>query len=441
VAGLAEVRGISSRATRRQTSEGIVVEAGLNMNSECEVMPVRPSAMAGSAPSRPIRILYIMDSIWNVGGAEACLVRMTKHLPPGFECRVLTFHSSPKSRWFIDQFDCPVDHWQINNVWDRTAFRVARQLYRLVRDQQIDIVHTFFQTSDLWAGPIAKLAGAKVHISSRRDMGFMRQRKHHLVYRLLRGSFDQVQAVSEGVRQYTIETDGVKPERTLTVHTGIDPEVNVDPNEIRREREQYDLPEGVPVITTVANHRHVKGIDVLVRAAALVIKEAPDARFLIVGGLGGNAEDQAFSKGVVQLAESLGVGGSMRFAGESKRVPTLLALGDVFVLPSRSEGFSNALLEAMRAGLPCVATSVGGNPEVVAEGVTGYLVPPNDPEAMASRILELIRNPVTRRQMGAAGRRRMLQEFTTEIMVSKVTAAYDHLLRNKGSRSPARAEN
>jgi glycosyltransferase involved in cell wall biosynthesis len=272
-------------------------------------------------------------------------------------------------------------------------------------------------------------------------MGFMRQRKHHLVYRLLSGSFDQVQAVSEGVRQYTIETDGVTPERTLTVHTGIDPEVNVDPNEIRQERDRYDLPEGVPVITTVANHRHVKGIDVLARAAALVIKEEPDARFLIVGGLGGNAEDQAFSQGVVQLAESLGAAQSMRFAGESKRVPTLLALSDIFVLPSRSEGFSNALLEAMRAGLPCVATSVGGNPEVVAEGVTGYLVPPEDPEAMARRILELIRNPITRRQMGAAGRRRMLQEFTTEIMVSKVTAAYEHLLRNKGLKSPERAEN
>ncbi len=396
--------------------------------------------MASSEPSRPIRILYIIDSLWNVGGAEGCLVRMTKHLPPGFECRVLTFHSAKSSRWFIDQFDCPVDHWQINNVWDRTAFRVARRLYRLVRDQQIDIVHTFFQTSDLWAGPIAKLAGAKVHISSRRDMGFMRQRKHDLGYRLLRGGFDQVQAVSEGVRQYTIEKDGVTAKRTLTVYTGIDAEVDLDPKEVEQERQQHDLPQGAPVIATVANHRHVKGIDVLVRAAALVIKEVPEVRFLMVGGLGGNDTDREFSREVVQLAESLGAARSIRFAGESNRVPALLALSDIFVLPSRSEGLSNALLEAMRAGLPCVATAVGGNPEVVADGVTGYLVPPDDPEAMASRLLELLRDSGMRRQMGTAGRRLMLQKFTTEIMVSKVTAAYEQLLRTKGSRLQARAE-
>ena len=182
-----------------------------------------PDRRPEAAPTRKIRILYIIDSLSNVGGAELCLLRLTKHLPKDqFECRVLTFYSRPGHDSLLRQFTCPVDHWQVNNIYDRNAFAVARRLARLVRDEKFDIVHTFFQTSDLWAGTIAKMSGARILISSRRDMGILRELKHKIGYRLSRGMVDQIQTVSESVRRWTIENDGVDPARTVTIHNGID---------------------------------------------------------------------------------------------------------------------------------------------------------------------------------------------------------------------------
>jgi len=406
-----------------------------DMNAHGTTMEGPAAIEKRSAIARPIRVLYIIDSLWNIGGAEACLLRMTKHLPRDrFECRVLTFHSGPASRWFVDQFDCPVDHWQLDNVHDWNAFQTARKLYRLVREQQIDIVHSFHQTADLWAAPIARLAGAKVLISSRRDMGILRNWKHAFGYRLLRGVFDQVQAVSEGVRQYVLQTDGVNPERTVTVRTGIDAEVQLSAAQLEGVRQQFEISADRPTVITVANCRHVKGTDVLVRAAALVGKEFPEAQFLVVGTLGGNDTERSFTKQVQELRDSLGATSQVRFLGRVvEEVPALLRVSDIFLLASRSEGFSNALLEAMRAGLPSVATAVGGNPEVVVEGETGFLVPPENPQELADRILRLLRNPEMRTEMGRAARHRMREKFTVETMIDQLTANYQQELHKKGA--------
>jgi glycosyltransferase involved in cell wall biosynthesis/peptidoglycan/xylan/chitin deacetylase (PgdA/CDA1 family) len=402
-------------------SRGVIVTA-----KSSEVFnPTKPA-------TRPIRILYIIDSLSNIGGAELCLLRLTKYLPRDqFECRVLTFNN--EDGLLLGKFDCPIYHWQTDNVYDRNAFRVARRLQKLVCDEQIDIVHTFFQTSDLWAGPIAKLGGAKLLISSRRDMGILRQPKHDLGYRLMRGIFDQVQAVSDGVRRWTIENDRIDPDRTITIHNGIDPNLDAPAEEVEFLRRQVGLKAGVPVIANVANFRHVKGMDVLVRAAALVGREAPQARILVAGGFGTTTSARAYASDVLELSRSLGAERWLTFLGQLENVAPLLKLSDMFVLPSRSEGLSNALLEAMVFGLPCIATAVGGNPEVVVDGHTGFLIPSDDPMALADRILRLIRDGELRRTMGAASRERALQRFTLEAMSSRVMAAYQLALEVKMS--------
>jgi glycosyltransferase involved in cell wall biosynthesis len=391
--------------------------------------------------TRPIRILYIIDSLWGVGGAELCLARLVRHLPRAqFECRVLTFHSNEICRPFREQFDCPVDHWQLNNIRDRNAFRIAKRLRNLVREHQFDIVHTFFQTSDLWAGPIAKLCGVKVLISSRRDMGILRSPKHNVGYRIVRGMFDQVQAVSEEVRRYAIETDGLNPQKTITIHNGIDSAPHVSDCEIEELRQIAGLDADTPVVSCVANVRPVKGIDVLVRAAALVHREMPKVRFLVAGAFQGIPAELEYTAALRSLQQSLGVESVIRFLGQIKEVPALLKLSDIFVLPSRSEGLSNALLEAMRAGLPCVATSVGGNPEVVVNGVTGFLIPLDSPEALADRILKLLRDPALRRRMGQASRFRVLQNFTLDVMGARIVAQYNYLLQRKDCKVMAAPE-
>ncbi len=381
---------------------------------------------------RPIRVLYVIDTIFSMGGAELALFRLVQQLEgKGFRCTVVTFHTNERARPFREQFPCPVHWWELQSTYSLEALRVARKLRRLVREQDIDIVHTFFQSADLWAGPMAKLFGAKVLISSRRDMGILRHLKHKIGYRLLRGCFDQVQAVAEAVREFTIRTDGVDAKRVVTIHNGIESSVGVSQEELVRLRAACNLKPGVPVIVCVANFRPVKAVDVLVRALALVNGRNRNWQMVVVGGMGGSAVDVAYGEEVLALCRSLRVDGQILFAGYSENVAAYLELGDIFAMPSRSEGLSNALLEAMRTGLPCVATAVGGNPEVVVEGVTGFLVPPDDPSAFAERLLDLLGDPALRSAMARRARARLLDRFTVGAMATRIRAEYNSLLAAK----------
>jgi glycosyltransferase involved in cell wall biosynthesis len=356
---------------------------------------------------------------------------MTKHLPRDqFACSVLTFYTGESSAKLLEQFDCPVYHWRLEKMYGWREFQVAKRLFRFVRDEKIDIVHTFFHTSDLWAGPIARVAGAKVHISSRRDMGVFRRKRHHIGYRLLRRFVDQIQTVSEGVRRYTLQADGADPKRTVTIYNGIESDSPISEAAVEEVRRDYDLPPGCPTILVTANLRPVKGLDLLIRAAAIVAKEMPGARFLVAGSFGG-AQQEPYVQQLVELCESLGVSHVVRLLGQSQHIPELLSLSALYVSPSRSEGFSNALLEAMRAGLPCVATAVGGNVEAVVDGETGFLVPPEDPGELAKSILTLLRDPELRHSMGQAGRERFLRCFTVGTMMTKLVAAYLDVLPQK----------
>jgi len=361
-----------------------------------------------------------------------CLLRLTKHLPRHlYECRVVTFHARDCADSLLNQFDCPVYHWPLTNVYNHQAVRVAHRLRKLIKDENIDIVHTFFPTSDLWAGPIAKLSGVKALISSRRDMGILRNARHQTAYRLLRRVFDQVQTVSDSVRRWTIENDGIDPKRTITIHNGIGP-LSV-PRESRIEdlRRAIEGTEDTLVLTTVANFRHVKGIDVLVRAAAIVGKVFPAVRIVVAGNLDTTTAGREYADEVLQLSASIGASPWMRFLGAVDDVSAVLKLSHVFVLPSRSEGLSNALLEAMSAGLPCIATAVGGNPEVVVDGETGFLVPSDDAEELANRMLTLLRDPQLRHRMGEASRHRVRQHFAIEAMTSRVVTCYEKVLHQK----------
>jgi len=387
-------------------------------------------------PVQPIRVLFLIDSLWGAGGAEMSLLRLVERLPPQrYQCRVITFHSDEVANSFVARFPCPVEIWPMKSLSDPGTLGLVNRLRRLVRQDKYDIVHTFFPACDLLFGPIAKLSGARVLISSRRDMGIVRQRWHRSAYRWMHRMYDQVQAVSESVRRYAIDTDGLDPRRVVTIHNGVDAGMPVDSSD--RTRLEFGCAPGGPIVTMVANIRRVKGIDVFLRAAAIVKQRCPDTTFLIAGVFGTNAEHVTYKEEVLRLRNTLGLDKQVRFLGASTQVPQLLALSDVFALTSRSEGFSNALLEAMVCGVPPVVSAVGGNPEVVEDGVNGFLVPPDDPAAAADRIMKLLADPEMRRRMGAAARKRVLDRFTIQVMVNRVAAAYDSLLEKSESTQEA----
>ncbi|HEX7976391.1 MAG TPA: glycosyltransferase [Anaerolineales bacterium] len=183
---------------------------------------------------------------------------------------------------------------------------------------------------------------------------------------------------------------------------------------------------GRPVLLFVGRHRYYKGVDDLIRALP---ETGAD---LLVGGDGPRRSEWE------RLAGGLGLGERVRFLGDvpAADLPGLYASADVFVLPAnaRAEAFGTVLLEAMASGLPCITTRLGtGTSYVVQDGLTGLVVPPHDPPALAGAINRLLADPALARRMGAAGRERVLQEFTLEKMVARVDQIYRELLTDRSS--------
>jgi glycosyltransferase involved in cell wall biosynthesis len=387
---------------------------------------IRP-ARAGLVRREKIRVLFIIDQLCESGGAEHVLLKMIDHLPRDqFDCLLLTFKHNPAIERFR-RLPCPFYVFRLGRTYDLNALRVALKVRKLIRSHRIDIVHTFHETSDIWGGIVARASGCRVLISSRRDMGILRSRKHMFGYRIANMYVKRVLTVSNRVREYCIRSDGLSAAKVVTIHNGLDLRAFDNDQTSKFCRRSLDIPEHVPLITTVALVRRIKGIDVLLRAAALVCRLFPQAVFLVVGGY---AEADYFEE-LKRLSVELGLGGNLKFAGHREDVIGILKSTDIFCLPSRSEGFSNALIEAMACALPCVATNVGGNNEAITDGADGYIVPSENAETMAQRILNLLRFPEKSREIGLAARRKVEQQFTVDLMLRKLVGVYGELVNSK----------
>ena len=382
----------------------------------------------------PINVLYLIDTYHTeCGGGEAILRKITRLLPHDrYSCSVATFASDLDAGTLAALLECPVHLLPLRNTYDWNALQVARRIRGLIHDQQVQIVHTFFNTSDLWGGLVARWSGVPILVSSRRDMGILRTSKHRIAYRLLAGMYDQVQAVCEEVREASIRQDGLDPGRVVTVHNGVD----LDEMHSAPALDRTTLPEltgASHVIVNVANVRRVKGIDVLIRAAAPICRKFPRLRVLVVGHI----SESAYFEELKTLAQNLGLEENIKFLGQRHDVFSLLKSCDVFCLLSRSEGHSNALLEAMACGLPCVATRVGGNAEVVIEEQTGFLVPSEQPELASERIIRLLDHPEVAQKMGERGRQIVEEKFTVKRMIEQTTELYDGLIEKKLHSRPS----
>jgi L-malate glycosyltransferase len=156
------------------------------------------------------------------------------------------------------------------------------------------------------------------------------------------------------------------------------------------------------------------------------VRQFPETRFLIVG----EVLEKEYVNELRRLVDELGLTKYLRFEAGQTDLRQHLTEADIFVLPSRSEGFSNAIIEAMASSLPVVATDVGGNSEAVADGASGFIAPPNDAEALADAVISLLSDPARARAMGLSGRKTVEEKFSMEIMVKQVARAYTRLLHD-----------
>jgi len=254
-------------------------------------------------------------------------------------------------------------------------------------------------------------------------MGFRRLRKHRAAYRLLASMFDQIHTVSDAVRDYTIRQDGADPSKVITIPNGVDTRAIQSAGDSAQLRSQYGLDKASHVIVDLTTVRQVKGIDTLMRAAALVRLQFPHVLFVVAGKI----SEPAYFAELNSLLSELELAENFRFLGGVEAVFPLLNMCNVFCHLSRSDGLSNAMLEAMACGLPCVVTRVGGNPEIIEEGRNGFVVPADAPDLAADRIITLLRYPDCARRIGERARQIIRENFTAEVMVRRLVKLYDGL--------------
>ncbi len=238
---------------------------------------------------------------------------------------------------------------------------------------------------------------------------------------------DAVCPVSEAIASALADA-GLDRRRIHVIPNGVDLEA------VRRSAELPSVwPEGWPgdgpLVGTVARLEPVKGVDDFVRMAAIVADRRPDARFLAVG-------DGSRADHLHRLAESQNVSGRLAFIEGALSPMSHVARFDVSVLASRSEGAGIVLLEAMALGKPCVATRVGGIPEIVEDGVTGLLVPQGEPEALAEAVIELLDDPARAAAMGETGRKRVTEHFSLRGMTDAYLELYRELVTAQAGGLP-----
>lgn len=325
---------------------------------------------------------------------------------------------------------------QIESLLSLKAFFSILRVVKILRSKQIDIVQTFFQDSNIFGVMASKLAGVKVTISCRRDLGFWSNSRINKTLSMLNKFTDHHLVNSQSVKTAFVENERVKSGKITIIHNGIDVSF-LDALAAANLNEEFPtLSSDDQVVGIVANFtRKVKRLDLFIEAASEVVKNIEKVKFLIIGG--GNLEPE-----LRRQVKELGLEKHVIFAGVREQPVRYMKSFNVGVLCSDSEGFSNTLMEYMVAGIPAVATSVGGNQEIIEDQVTGLLVPPDDSIKLAEGMLKILNNPELGMRLGLKGREFIKGHYDWDRVVQTTQDFYSDILgeteESKGERFPIR---
>ena len=372
---------------------------------------------------RKIKILHLTSTPHGIGGVERLLLDMAAHYDRDrfsvAHCNLFDetggegpFPTALRATG-LPCFEIEGRRW--NDVP-----RLVRELVRLIRREQIDVLHLHMVHATIVGGLTAWLLNpARVVLSKHYQYAMLSGRFARLLDRTFTNRAEAVAAVSQCVQRDLVR-HGMAPGRTRVIYNGIDLKM-FD----RRAAEKTPLARdgGGPLLACLGSLHPVKGQEFLLRAMPDILRQHPGARLFLIG----EGRERARLE---QMRESLGIRDVVMMPGFQRNVPAILPQIDLCVHPSVDEAFGLVLLEAMAAGKAVVATSVGGIPEIVAEGRTGLLVPPRDPAALARAVCTVLADPEQRANMGAAGRARVEQEFTIQKTMRDYETLYSQLMGN-----------
>jgi glycosyltransferase involved in cell wall biosynthesis len=361
-----------------------------------------------------IRVLYVVGT-FTAGGAERHLLELWSRIDRSrFSIEIACFRREGQFLSAVEALGWPVVELGVRRrVYDGAGVRGFLRLLGVVRRFRPAIIHGYLFGPNLFAAAAGRLAGVPVIVVAKRNVDAFETGRQILLQRLAHRLATHVTAVSEAVAQSAIAL-GVPRERITVIPNGVDAARFASLDGLGA------APHAVPVIGSVGCLAARKDYATLLEALALLAGRGRAFRAVLIGDGPERAALEARARG-------LGLSERVEFLGERKDVEALLAGLDLFVLSSREEGISNALLEAMAAGRPAIATAVGGTPEVLSPD-TGWLVPAGSPPALADAIDEALANPAEARRRSIAARRAVRDDLSIEAMVKRHEAFYEKAL-------------
>lgn len=365
--------------------------------------------------SRPVRVLLLIDSLGPDAGTENQVVEMIRRfdrtqveifigcLEDGVRLQSLARYGHPLV-------------FPTKSVFSLNGLKELFRLNRAINRHAIDVVHTYMIRATIFGVLGSQGSRVRAILTSRRNLGYWYTPGLLRLFRILNRLTTRVIANSKGAGSVAIATERLDPDRVDVIYNGVDLHRFDRPLD-QQLRLRLRIPKDAPIVGIIANYRPVKNHALFLKAAQLVARRVPDAVFLMIGR--GPLESE-----LRQLAQDLNIGDRVFFSDDQGDVSAFYPLLQVACLSSHSEGFSNAVLEYLAAGLPVVATSVGGVPEIIEHGKNGFLVPAGDAAAMAQAITGLLLDPEQARAMGRYG-----QQLCQRFELGNVVRQYEQYYR------------
>jgi glycosyltransferase involved in cell wall biosynthesis len=374
--------------------------------------------------SHRIKLLQMLTN-FHIGGTERQVANLALGIDSSrFDLHLACLRHSGELLAELETLRVPRSEFRIGRLYSPKTIWQGIRLAHYVRRNLIQIVHSYGFYPNVFTVPVARMAGASIVVASIRNtvdlLTPMQRRLQKLVCRLA----DCILVNADAIRENLIE-QGYDRSKIVVIRNGITMEKFREARRGAVIREELGFPASARLVGVFSRLNRMKGIEYFLDAARVVAERFPDVCFLVVG-------DGAIKGELEEQARRLGLAQRIVFTGFRSDVPDLLMEAAISVLPSLSEGTSNTLLESMAAGIPVVATRVGGNPEVIEDGVSGLLVPPRDSTALAAVIGRLLEDEELALGLGQAGIRRVAELFSIEGSIDQTEHLYQRLVEAKG---------
>ncbi len=366
---------------------------------------------------RKYTILHTIET-GGPGGAETILLNLASNLDSSrFRSLVLL----PGSGWLHEQLQqagVPTFLARSEAWYD---LHLLRAMARLAWREKVDLIHSHLPDQNFYSSLVGRLTGRKIVVSYHGSQCKADGLKGTLKLETVKRAAGAAVVCSDYLRK-KLEEAGFASEKIVRIYNGIEADRFAVPSG-GSLRAELGCSNGTRLVGMVANVRESKGYEYFIRAARLVADSMPQVRFVAIGEV-----DASIGSGLLSLWSELGLEHQLRFLGFRRDVDRLLGDLDVFVLSSLSEGFSLATVEAMAAGRPVIVTRSGGPEEVIEDGVTGFLVPRQDPQSLAAKICEVLNNKALAGALGQRAQAMVRNKFSLATMVGEYARVYERCL-------------